>query len=250
MKKIALLIVFFNLWYLVGCSKSEDTSTQPNFIATAKNEMEEAIARERGEEYLRQHGIDVTNKNKALFYWIARGDLDTVSALLAVGADPISSGEDGITPLMEACFFGGDVLKQRDPGIVRLLLEAGADPNAVDQEGVTALLLAINYAQYETIPLLLQAGANPNIKNDAGKTPLHYSRESNIVRALLEAGAEPNTRDSEGQTPLLSMLSYLNNNSHFYDPVYGEPKYRADAKELITLFPIKKETHPCNLLGT
>ncbi len=265
MKKIVLLIIFFNLWYLVGCSKPEEEVTQSNSVATAKNEIEKAIAKERVEEYLRPYGLDVT-KNEALSHWIAQGDLDAVSALLAAGADPKSSNKYGITPLMEACFIGGDVLKQRNPEIARLLLEAGADPNAVGKDGVTALSLAISYAQHETIPLLLQAGANPNIRNNAGKTPLYYATDSNTVRSLLEAGAEPNIRDnagktplyyamdsntvrslleagaepnmrdSKGQTPLLSMLSYLNNNSHFYAVDSGDlySETREDAKEVIT----------------
>lgn len=69
--------------------------------------------------------INATNElgNNALHCVIVWGDYEAAKVLLAHGINVNQKGEEGYTPLHQACFFG-------HKEIVRLLLESGADPLA------------------------------------------------------------------------------------------------------------------------
>ena len=80
------------------------------------------------------------------------GDLTAVKALLAQGASPNATGEDGVTPLMYAAWGG-----HKD--ICELLISKGADINAKDKDGKTALKHAIKSKHPDVADFLRSKGA-------------------------------------------------------------------------------------------
>ena len=156
-----------------------------------------------------------------------QGDVETIKALLAAGADP-NALHQGEAPLHLAS-LGAHV------DAIKILLEAGADPNGRSNEADTPLhyaaratniakaLKAALLAKFETddeakipavlpktrghveaIEALLAAGVDPNARNNKAETPLHYAAivgHVEAIEALLAAGADPNVQDDEGRTP-------------------------------------------------
>jgi len=103
------------------------------------------------------------------------------------GMSPNEKTSAGTTALMFAA---------HDPEKVKLLVERGADVNTRAATGVTPLMVAARYnGNVEVVRLLLKKGAKPNpepgieVANDA--YPLFFavmSGDANILRALLDAG--------------------------------------------------------------
>ncbi|MFP5380147.1 MAG: ankyrin repeat domain-containing protein, partial [Vicinamibacteria bacterium] len=158
-----------------------------------------------------------------------RGDLATVEALLARGADPnvpltrgspvrrfgsqwaLNTPMTGGTPLLVAALF-------LEVDIVRALLAAGARPDVPVADGTTPLLAAAGIdVEHEarpsdltrwnvvdsdspsvprdeaevlaTVRLLVEAGANVNHANETGETALHAAARAGLV-PLIEALAK------------------------------------------------------------
>ena len=132
--------------------------------------------------------------------------------LLTRGADYNLQSDDKSTPLMYACFKGGDLTI--DPSILILLLSAGADPNAQNEKDSTALIAAAHYGYKEGVTVLLNAGANVNIQNKFGMTALHEAAENGflaISELLLASNAQASLTDNAaGMTP----LDYALDNNH------------------------------------
>jgi hypothetical protein len=93
----------------------------------------------------------------------ALGHIDAVRMLLNGGADIDSPREGGVTPLMDALWFGAG------PEAIRFLLENGADAHA--------------HASQMRFPLQMALSAHSHFK---------YSFTSEVVKMLLEHGAEVN----------------------------------------------------------
>lgn len=132
-------------------------------------------------------GADVNgarpNGTTAVF-WAANGPLDVLVWLLEHKADPNATrrSPDGRTPLMEAAFFGATAN-------ARALLDRGADVNARSARG-TALMWAAgsDRAGADMIRLLLDRGADPNVV------------ASRCARCIHEPGAE------DGRTELTALM--------------------------------------------
>ena len=123
-----------------------------------------------------------------------------VSLLLAAGADPNATDDDGETPLGLAAW-------NANPMVTSHLLRADADPNIADNEGGTPLYTAVGENSWRVVQLLLGAGADPNAVGNDGWSPLHLAARLNVERIaqlLLDAGANPNTPNGAGMTPLHS----------------------------------------------
>src|SRR5207248_1498537 len=114
-------------------------------------------------------------------------EVDMMRALLAKGADPRATLQDGTTLLMLAAGAGSQarlfdrreriaILKESDEAqalaAATLAIERRADVNAANQAGETALHAAarMNYAKIAA--LLLDTGARVDARNKKGETPL------------------------------------------------------------------------------
>lgn len=109
-----------------------------------------------------------------LWYHALNGDLASVQAEVAAGADP-SFGDDGNYSPLHVAVQAGRV------EIVHFLLGAGAYPNNIDNHGNgplwTAVFSAPKELRIELITILLAAGANPDMKNRHGRSPREAAAE-------------------------------------------------------------------------
>ena len=104
--------------------------------------------------------------------------------------------------------------------VMRLLLAAGADPTLTTDDGTTPLMVAAGLGRYtndknlrrgtrspsseEAVTLLLDAGAAVNARNEADFTALHgaaFRGLNEVIRILLDRGADIDARDFRGRTP-------------------------------------------------
>ena len=135
---------------------------------------------------LSEAGADVSVPSRsgtALHIAVIRGDVVTVSALVAEGVDLEARDYHGWTALQLAAHRG-------NPVMIAALVEAGADVGARDSRGRTALQLAASRDV-------------PGRKATEDSTPA-------AVAALLEAGANLDAPDSDGRTPLHAAASVGN----------------------------------------
>jgi ankyrin repeat protein len=128
-------------------------------------------------------------------HWAAHwNDLDSVTLLLAAGAQPRVANRYGVTPLHEAATVA-------NAAMVNALLRAGADPDAAYGEGETPLMTAARTGNADAVKMLLEAGARVNAAESfRGLTAVMYAAVENhaaIVRALAAAGADVNARSRE-----------------------------------------------------
>lgn len=143
---------------------------------------------------------------RTILHLVARdGDIGTVEAVLAAGANVMARTENGDTPLHEAV--------RNEVNVVETLLVAGADPMARAENGDTPLYDAALLKNLAAVEVLLAAGADPTARGGSGWTPLHHaaaSSDSALAEVLLAAGADVMARSrgafqgafSEGRTPL------------------------------------------------
>ncbi|KAK4247917.1 ankyrin repeat-containing domain protein [Corynascus novoguineensis] len=170
--------------------------------------------------------------NTALHYvseiWSPRDSADirdTITKLLALGADLEAHNDNGHTPLLNACFRGNYAVAHR-------LVSIGANPdphrqipNFRDYRPLYYCMLQrseffdmdeapVKHDEFEgnrvtLIKALVDAGADVNAKFDKrghrGVTPLMLAcelAEPRAVAALVQCGAEINAQDRNGRTPL------------------------------------------------
>ena len=102
--------------------------------------------------------------------WEAR-KVEVVRLLLAAGADPRQTGDQGATPLHRAS----------TPSEVQLLLAAGASLEARDGEGQTPLLATFG----DDVALaLIEAGADTRARNGAGEPFMKLAKERGFTKSL------------------------------------------------------------------
>jgi ankyrin repeat protein len=130
------------------------------------------------------------------------GDLATVQAMLALGADPNAMGPN--SGALHCAAFGGFA------DVVQALLAKGADPNLPDVKGFYPLQLAASKGHLAAMKALLLAKADLEVKTKHGGTPLHVAAASEFpdaVKMLLEMDANMEARDAGGNTPLATACS-------------------------------------------
>jgi len=95
------------------------------------------------------------------------GDIQTITKLLAQGADPDSqSGVNGWTPLIHA-------IHKHQKASVETLIAHGADVNArAGTKGITALIMAAGYGYADFVQLLLDKGADARAETSDGGSAL------------------------------------------------------------------------------
>ena len=168
-----------------------------------------------------------------LHYASAVGNPDTLSLLLAYGAQVNTPNVHEETPLLWALIEprtherrekiaalvkararinhanvdGETALHQsfRDNKVTQFLLKHGADVNAVNIYQWTPLHYAALFDDFVASTLhLLAHNANPNATDDEGFTPLHLTvQNGSILTAalLINAGANRKVQDHKGMTP-------------------------------------------------
>ena len=136
----------------------------------------------------------------AIIEALRTGDLETVSTLVAEGADVNAPQGDGATALHWAAH-------RNDLDVATLLIEAGADVNTANTLGATPLWLAAINGSAPMVERLLESGADPDVSLKMGETPLMTAARSGDLRTvelLLEYGADVNAVERErGQTALM-----------------------------------------------
>jgi ankyrin repeat protein/mono/diheme cytochrome c family protein len=151
--------------------------------------------------YLLAAGAEVNVKNRrgsTPLHW-AIHDEAKVRLLLSRGAAVNVRQVEGRTPLYQAASLG------HATEIVRLLLTKGADPNLALSNGRTPLMAAAGRGDVEAMRLLLDAKAPVDVKNGAGETALILAAgDGNLqaVRLLLDRGADARARTKRNETAL------------------------------------------------
>lgn len=146
-----------------------------------------------------------------LHYAAAVGNPETVSLLLAYGAQVNSPNMHEETPLLWSLIEPRTAERRAK---ISLLIKANARINHANTEGETALHQS--FRDNQVTHFLLKHGANVSARNIHEWTPLHYASlfddfiES--TRYLLAFDADPNAPDDEGLTPL--HLTVQNNSIH------------------------------------
>ena len=145
-------------------------------------------------------------KFTALIYAAASGDGDIITQLIDGGADVNYRGANGWNSLSWAVAEGNaDAVEQ--------LIDAGADVNVKSESynlKQTALIIATeeqrnSKPQYRIVSQLLAAGADPNAQDSLGRSALanaSYGGYTDIVRLLLAAGADATIANNQRNTPL------------------------------------------------
>ena len=122
----------------------------------------------------------------------------TLRLLVAAGMPMEQTGSGGLTPLLNAAFYG-------NAEAVQTLLELGAKPDATDDEGFTALHSAAEQGFVKVVELLLAKGAPLEVPNKKDCTPLNCAAlcgHREVVERLLDAGAKPDGLPAAVTTPV------------------------------------------------
>ena len=135
------------------------------------------------------------------------GDLATIEAGLAGGADIESATAEGSTVLMLAAFNG-------HTDVVGALLGHGASINHRDGIGRTALMYASSGPYADTVKLLLDKGAEVNLVDEHEEwTALMFAGGeglAEVIEILLAHGADAALVDTDGETA----LTFAERNGH------------------------------------
>ncbi|MEC3912852.1 ankyrin repeat domain-containing protein [Sphingobium sp. CR2-8] len=124
---------------------------------------------------------DVTTGENALHIIVARRDSSWLSFLLAKGANPNLTDNDGNTPLMDA-------VQGRFEDGVRTLLSFKAQVDKANGSGETPLIRAVQLRDIGIVRLLVAQGANPTKRDSiAGMSARDYAERDNRTPGLIEA---------------------------------------------------------------
>jgi ankyrin repeat protein len=161
-----------------------------------------------------------------------KGDFEVVSLMISKGANPNTTIDENITPLIYAaqgghlkiCKYliskGADIhyvpvngptvliaaVKSKNIQVINFFLEKGVDINMVDEYNRSALMYAASYGDTVLVGELLKDKADITLKDEKGIDALMASvinKKDSMVTYLLNKRADPNTKDSEGITPFM-----------------------------------------------
>ena len=153
---IAFVLVMFTI-ILASCA----SGPSPAMLAQQERIQQERVQQERLkiEKAKKQQDEEAVKQrqclNDNLLNATMNGDADSVSQLLAKGADANAKTREGVPALMVASVNG----KKGHLEVVKLLLDAQADVNAKNGEGSTASIAAFREGHWEIVKFLKKAGA-------------------------------------------------------------------------------------------
>lgn len=142
-----------------------------------------------------------TDGTTALHTAAAKGDLAALNLLLAAGAEPDTTDNMLVTPLISATAYN-------HTNIVQALLQhlkKSSQLNRQDRRGYTALAYAAVSGNATIARLLLNHGADPRLASCEKKSPLMYAIEHGhpeVVLVLWEFGVNIHKKTDTGATPL------------------------------------------------
>ena len=192
--------------------------------------LNQAIEQHRSPEmidFLLKNGADPKLGNP-LDQAVSTGYAEAITLLLAAGADPNSTDDEG-EPILIRVVIGESL------NATKALLEAGATVDAKDEDGYTALYYALkDEDRYPLVPLLLEKGASATafpallalrwneeavpmgilllehgasvkVANSRQESVVHWAvdeKSPELLAAAVKAGAALDLRDEEGDTAL------------------------------------------------
>jgi len=150
------------------------------------------------------HGIDLNQTHAGMTPLLAatrdswHGRPDSVTTLLANGADPRAADGEGNTPLHHAA-------RSSDPGVAALLRDAAAEIDALNHDGATPLAIACMAGNWRLAKFLLERGARPHPQGGQPVLLAAAATEEDDpagVQLLLKHKAKVDGRDAQGRSAL------------------------------------------------
>jgi ankyrin repeat protein len=124
---------------------------------------------------------DVSSGENALHLVVARRDASWLTFLLAKGANPNLTDNDGNTPLMDA-------VQGRFEEGVRTLLSYNAQVDRANGSGETPLIRAVQLRDVSLVRLLVAQGANADKRDSiAGMSARDYAQRDSRTPGLVDA---------------------------------------------------------------
>ena len=167
-------------------AKSEETSTNINFITTFS-----------GEKIYNEYNED---GQKSAYHLISTIDDPKLLNFLLQQKIHINHQDFyGFTPILAF------ITNKNPSSNLPLLLDNGADPDLPNHEGKTCMHLLSESDLIDSARFLLNQKINLNVLDKKGKSPLIIAadkRFDKMVRLLCEAGADPNFTDKKNRTAL------------------------------------------------
>lgn len=174
---------------VIGADKNvSQSNTRTTFAYLAETERWQELKASLNQGGERSNDIDAAQPDgmTALHWSVKHGHHESISWLLAAGANPSVASHYKVTPLAIACTRG-------DEASVRLLLEGKADVAALGQGKETVLMLASRQGNENIVKMLLEASCELNATDRSGQTALMWAAaagQEKVVRLLIKAGAD------------------------------------------------------------
>lgn len=151
------------------------------------------------EKTLKKPQVNYRNKNGISFLHICVycGHYKLVRHLILMGASVNSNNTNGDTPLLIS------VIKKYD-NITKLLLNNKANPILKNNKGITPLHCAVINNDIDILILLLihTKSSNIDLEDNNGNTPIHYSKNLEILKLLVNNSGNINYKNKDGNTVL------------------------------------------------